>query len=172
MEKYRDWLSFAIHPIQKSLCKWRTTKMGKPTVVIYTDGSCDTKGNGGYGVSLTCGDESIYLSGSAENTSSQKMELTAIIRALEMLKSNCNVVIFSDSQYAINCINIWIDKWRKHGWKKNDGQPVANLELIQRLYELKSKFRVRANWVKGHAGNVGNEIVDGLARMGSGIDSK
>ena len=169
MEKYRDWLSFAINPIQKSLCKWRTTKMGKPTVVIYTDGSCDTKGNGGYGVSLTCGDESIYLSGSAENTSSQKMELTAIIRALEMLKNNCNVVIFSDSQYAVNCINIWIDTWKRNGWKKNDGKPVANLELLQRLCDLKSKFHIRANWVKGHAGNVGNEIVDGLARMGSGI---
>lgn len=173
VEKYKpiqSFLRFAIgfEPLE-FLSKWRTETMGKPTVVIYADGSCDSRGNGGYACSLTCGDESIYISGNEKATTSQRMEITAVIRALETLKTECNVVLFSDSQYVVNCLTKWITMWRRNGWRKQDGSGVANQDLLEKLAEVKSKYRIRANWVRGHNGNQGNEIVDSLAQYSRGL---
>jgi ribonuclease HI len=136
-------------------------------VVIYTDGAC--KGNpgpGGWGVWLRAGSHEKELWGGDRQTTNNRMELTAVIEALASLKRPCAVTLFTDSEYVRNGITRWIHGWKERGWKTADKKPVKNIELWQRLDALNAAHRVDWRWVKGHAGDPGNERADQLANRG------
>ncbi len=136
-------------------------------VVIYTDGAC--KGNpgpGGWGAWLKSGANEKELWGGEALTTNNRMELTAPIEALASLKRRCQVVIYTDSEYVRNGITTWIHGWKKRGWQTADKKPVKNVELWQRLEALAAGHDVTWRWVKGHAGDPGNEHADLLANRG------
>jgi ribonuclease HI len=136
-------------------------------VVIYTDGAC--KGNpgpGGWGAWLASGGHEKELWGGERQTTNNRMELTAVIEALASLKRRCNVTIYTDSEYVRNGITSWIHNWKLRGWKTADKKPVKNEELWRRLDELAQQHVVTWRWVKGHAGDPGNERADALANRG------
>ncbi|WP_431104557.1 ribonuclease HI [Roseateles noduli] len=142
-------------------------KIAKPPVVIYTDGAC--KGNpgpGGWGAWLKSGDHEKELFGGERNTTNNRMELTAVIEALTSLKRSCNIVIYTDSEYVRKGMTEWIAGWQRRGWKTADGKPVKNADLWQRLEALRKLHTVEWRWVKGHAGDPGNERADALANKG------
>jgi ribonuclease HI len=132
---------------------------------VYTDGAC--KGNpgpGGWGAILLVDGKEIELYGGEQSTTNNRMELCAMIEALNHLPEPCDVVLTSDSQYVINSIQKgWLDNWQKNGWKKADKSPVANEELWKELLALLEKHNVEFVWIKGHAGHVYNERCDKLA---------
>ncbi len=134
-------------------------------VTIYTDGACSgNPGKGGWGVVLIYGNIQRELSGFEEVTTNNKMELTACIEALKMLKEPCNVNLFSDSAYVVNAFNDdWISGWIKNNWRNSQKKEVANIELWKELIELTKFHSVVFNKVKGHAGDKYNEICDALA---------
>lgn len=144
----------------------------KDTVHIFTDGSCErvkkagTKGKGGWGVVLLFNERRLELYGGKKETTNQEMELMAILKALQALKSRkYNIVIYSDSQYSINCVSCWHFGWKRNGWQTSDGKPVRNRELIEEIVKLicpKTAFK----WVKGHNGMEHNERADRLAHAG------
>jgi ribonuclease HI len=137
-------------------------------VEIYADGAC--KGNpgiGGWGASLTSGEHTRELHGGEPNTTNNRMELTAVIRALEALKRPCRARVHTDSQYVQLGISKWIHGWKKNGWKTADRKPVKNAELWRALDELARQHEVEWVWVKGHAGDAGNERADALANLGA-----
>lgn len=137
------------------------------TVVVYTDGAC--KGNpgpGGWGALLRAGGREKELFGGEPATTNNRMELTAVIRALEALKAPSDVEIHTDSQYVKNGIETWIHGWKRNGWKTADRKPVKNDDLWRELDRLASRHRVRWHWVKGHAGSIGNQRADALANRG------
>ena len=135
-------------------------------IEIFTDGAClGNPGAGGWGVILRYKDNEKELSGGEENTTNNRMELTAVIKALEALKEKCNITLYTDSRYVMDGIEKWIFQWKKNGWKtSNKKTPVKNVELWQKLDELKSMHEIRFVWVKGHAGHRENERCDELAR--------
>ena len=136
-------------------------------VDIYTDGAC--KGNpgvGGWGVLLEYDGKSRELHGGEVHTTNNRMELTAVIRALEALRRRCRVRLHTDSQYVQLGISRWIHDWKKRGWKTAGRQPVKNADLWRRLDELARGHEVEWIWVKGHAGHDGNERADALANRG------
>ncbi len=136
-------------------------------VDIYTDGAC--KGNpgvGGWGVLLKHGGRMRELYGGEALTTNNRMELTAVIRALEALKRRCKVRVHTDSQYVQQGISQWIHSWKKRGWRTADRKPVKNVDLWQRLDELAQQHDVEWVWVRGHAGHDGNERADALANRG------
>ncbi len=136
-------------------------------MVIYTDGAC--KGNpgpGGWGALLRAGDREMELYGGEPHTTNNRMELTAVIRALESLRRDCAVAIYTDSQYVKNGIETWIHAWKRNGWKTADRKPVKNAELWRELDTLVARHRVSWHWVKGHADNEGNLRADELANRG------
>lgn len=138
-------------------------------VVIYTDGAC--KGNpgpGGWGVLLQAGSHRKELFGGAVETTNNRMELQAVIEALQALKRPCDVTLFLDSEYVRKGITEWIHGWKAKGWKTASKQPVKNAELWQALDHLvnTSGHRIEWRWVKGHAGDPGNEKADELANKG------
>ena len=137
----------------------------KKHVEIYTDGACSgNPGPGGWGVVLRYGAKEKELSGGDASTTNNKMELTAVIKALEALKESCKVSLYTDSKYVSEAFNQgWIYGWMKNGWKKADKKPVANVELWQRLYELWKMHEITLIWVKGHADNPYNNRCDELA---------
>lgn len=133
-------------------------------VEIFTDGAC--KGNpgpGGWGVLLRLGHHERELSGSDPATTNNRMEMTAVIRALGALKEPCRVTLHTDSRYVIDGITKWVFGWQKNGWKNAAKKPVANAELWQELIAAVRPHRVEWVWVKGHDGHVENERVDKLA---------
>lgn len=134
-------------------------------VVIYTDGACSgNPGKGGWGAVLIYGDIEREISGSEEETTNNKMELTACVESLKLLKEPCEVQLYSDSAYVVNAFNAnWIDGWIKNDWKNAQKKPVANREIWEELIALTSKHKVTFNKVKGHAGDKYNEICDALA---------
>ena len=137
------------------------------TVVVFTDGAC--KGNpgpGGWGALLRAGGREKELFGGEPATTNNRMELTAVIRALEALKSPSEVEIHTDSQYVKNGIETWIHGWKRNGWKTADKKPVKNGDLWQALDEARQRHKVEWHWVKGHAGHPENERADELARKG------
>jgi ribonuclease HI len=141
--------------------------MSKDTVAIYTDGAC--KGNpgpGGWGAWLSVGEHEKELWGGEPMTTNNRMELTAVIEALAALKRHSAVVIHTDSQYVRQGITTWIHNWKKRGWKTADNKPVKNIDLWQRLDTLAATHQVHWRWVKGHAGDPGNERADALANRG------
>ncbi len=126
---------------------------------IWTDGSClGNPGPGGWGALLTFGEHERELSGGADDTTNNRMELMAAIGALESLKRPCQVELWSDSKYVIDGITSWIHGWRKRGWKK-----VKNRDLWERLDEARGPHDIEWRWVKGHSGDENNERVDRLA---------
>ena len=145
----------------------------KPQVTIYTDGAC--KGNpgpGGWGAWLSSGGHDKELFGGGRETTNNRMELTAPIEALASLKRSCDVVIYLDSEYVRKGITEWIMNWQRRGWKTADGKPVKNADLWQRLDALRKLHQVEWRWVKGHAGDPGNERADMLANKGVASISK
>ena len=136
-------------------------------VEVFTDGAC--KGNpgpGGWGALLRMGRHEKELSGSDPATTNNRMELTAVIRALEALKRPSDVEVHTDSQYVKNGIESWIHGWKRNGWKTADRKAVKNAELWRELETLANRHRVRWHWVKGHADNAGNLRADALANRG------
>ena len=134
---------------------------------VYTDGAC--KGNpgpGGWGALLIAGAREKELFGGEGATTNNRMELTAVIRALEALTLPSDVELHTDSQYVKNGIESWIHGWKRNGWKTSDRKPVKNAELWRELDAQAARHRVRWHWVKGHADNVGNLRADALANRG------
>ena len=139
-----------------------------PHVVIYTDGSC--KGNpgpGGWGAWLTSGEYSKDLFGGEPQTTNNRMELTAVIEALTALKAPSEVELYTDSQYVRQGITSWIHNWKRRGWLTTDKKPVKNADLWRALDEATQRHTISWHWVKGHAGDVGNERADALANQGA-----
>ncbi len=138
-----------------------------PPVEIYADGAC--KGNpglGGWGALITYDGHEKELCGGEENTTNNRMELTAVIRALEALKRSCHAKVYTDSVYVQKGMSEWIAGWKARGWRTADKKPVKNDDLWQMLDTLAQQHTVEWVWVKGHAGNVGNERADRLANKG------
>jgi ribonuclease HI len=138
-----------------------------PSVTMYTDGAC--KGNpgpGGWGVLLRWGDHERELFGGEALTTNNRMELQAVIEGLKALKRPATVDIFTDSQYVRLGITEWIVQWKRRGWKTADRKPVKNAELWAELDALTVRQPVRWHWVRGHAGDPGNERADQLANRG------
>lgn len=138
-------------------------------VVIYTDGAC--KGNpgpGGWGAMLTSGDTVKELFGGEMGTTNNRMEMTAVIEALAALKRPCRVTLYLDSEYVRKGITEWISGWKARGWRTAAKQPVKNIDLWQKLDNLisSSGHTIEWRWVKGHAGDPGNERADALANKG------
>ncbi len=139
-------------------------------VTIYTDGGCSgNPGPGGWGVVVIFNGEAKQLSGGEKNTTNNRMELTAAINALSIVKntkefSGLPVKINIDSQYVKNGITVWIKNWKLKGWKTADKKPVKNQDLWIQLDELNSALDVNWNWIKGHAGIEYNEICDQLCQ--------
>jgi len=143
-----------------------------PNLIAYTDGACSgNPGPGGWGVLMRAveGDEVLKqreLSGGAELTTNNQMELMAAISALEVLERASELTIVTDSTYVKNGVTRWIHGWKKNGWKTAAKKPVKNVELWQRLDEAQARHTVNWEWVKGHAGHPENERADELARAG------
>jgi len=140
---------------------------GEQVIEVYADGAC--KGNpgaGGWGALLQWGAHRKEIYGGEAQTTNNRMELTAVIRALESLKRTSRVRIHTDSQYVQKGITAWIHNWKRRGWRTADKQPVKNVDLWRRLDELAAQHDVQWVWVKGHVGHVGNERADTLANMG------
>ena len=136
-------------------------------ITIYTDGAC--KGNpgpGGWGALLVAGDRVKELYGGELMTTNNRMELTAVIRALEALTRDFDVELYTDSQYVKQGIESWIHGWKRNGWKTADRKPVKNAELWHELDRQAARHRVRWHWVKGHSQDAGNERADALANRG------
>ena len=134
---------------------------------IYADGGCrGNPGPGGWGVLMQSGESSKELWGGEPDTTNNRMELTAVIRALEALKRPTAAHIHTDSQYVQKGISLWIHNWKRNGWRTADKKPVKNAELWQRLDELAKTHDLKWLWVKGHAGHPGNERADALANRG------
>lgn len=139
----------------------------EPLVEIYTDGAC--KGNpgpGGWGALLRYQGRERELWGGAAETTNNRMELTAVLEALTVLKRACRVKVITDSQYVMQGITQWLPNWKKRGWKTANGQPVKNVDLWQRLDEAVQAHQVDWAWVRGHSGHPDNERADQLANRG------
>lgn len=137
-------------------------------VEIYTDGAC--KGNpgaGGWGAVLRYRDRRRELCGGEPDTTNNRMELTAVIRALEALERPSRVRLYTDSQYVQKGISLWIRDWKRRGWKTAERKPVKNAELWRRLDELAVVHEIEWIWVRGHAGDPENERADALANLGA-----
>lgn len=133
-------------------------------VTIHTDGGClGNPGPGGWAAVLRCGEAVKEISGSAELTTNNRMELQAAIESLRILKRPCEIELFTDSQYVRQGITEWIAKWKKRGWQTVGKQPVKNEDLWRALDEAVQPHRLQWRWLKGHAGHRDNERCDRLA---------
>jgi len=136
-------------------------------VRIYTDGAC--KGNpgpGGWGALLVYGERTLELSGGERETTNNRMELTAAIKALEALKRPCNAIITTDSTYVMKGITEWVPGWIRKHWRTASNAPVKNVDLWQALLKAQAPHQVEWRWVKGHNGHPENERADQLANHG------
>ncbi|MDH3318705.1 MAG: ribonuclease HI [Betaproteobacteria bacterium] len=141
--------------------------MTDATVEVYADGAC--KGNpgpGGWGVLLRVAGRERELHGGEPATTNNRMELTAVIRALESLDGRARVRLYTDSQYVQKGITEWIHDWKRRGWRTADRKPVKNVDLWMRLDELAGGHEVEWHWVRGHSGHPENERADALANKG------
>jgi len=141
--------------------------MSGKVVEIWTDGAC--KGNpgpGGWGALLRQGRHEKELHGGVAGTTNNRMELTAVIEALKALKRPCEVVVHTDSQYVQKGMREWLPNWKRRGWRTADKKPVRNADLWQELDALVALHEVEWRWVRGHAGDPGNERADALANQG------
>lgn len=142
--------------------------MSEGCVTIHTDGACSgNPGPGGWGAILQWNGHRKEIKGADPHTTNNRMELTAAIMALEALKRPCTVDLHTDSQYLRQGITSWIMAWKRNGWRTADRKPVKNAELWARLDALREMHEVHWRWVKGHAGDPGNERADALANRGA-----
>ena len=134
-------------------------------VEIYTDGACSgNPGPGGWGAILRYNGREKEISGGEGQTTNNRMELSAVIAALECLKEPCTVELYSDSRYVIDALSKgWAESWRKKGWIKSDKKPALNADLWERLLALTQRHEMRCHWVRGHADNEYNNRCDALA---------
>jgi len=140
-------------------------------IKIYTDGSClNNPGNGGWAAIININGEVKKISGGVKDTTNNKMELMAPIKALQELKGNEQIEIYTDSQYVRLGITDWVHKWIKNNWQTSKKEPVKNKELWIQLHELNNSSDVKWIWVKAHAGNALNEEVDLLAKQAAESD--
>jgi ribonuclease HI len=136
-------------------------------VQVFTDGACSgNPGPGGWGVVLRFGDKERELCGGADNTTNNRMELTAAIEGLRALNEPCEVVLTTDSTYVKDGITRWLANWKKNGWKTAAKKAVKNQDLWQELDQQTSRHAVQWQWVKGHSGHPENERADALANQG------
>lgn len=136
----------------------------KQTVHIWTDGAClGNPGPGGWGALLRWNGHERVLSGNEPDSTNNRMELMAAIRALEALRRSCDVVLTTDSQYVRKGMTEWLANWKKNGWRTAARKPVRNAELWKRLDEAQQRHQVRWEWVRGHSGHPENERADELA---------
>ena len=138
----------------------------RPTVHLYTDGACSgNPGPGGWAVIILVNNEiKETFFGSEKNTTNNQMELLAPIKAIQKFKKKSEISIFTDSTYVRDGITTWIKKWEKNGWKTASKKPVKNIELWKKLKNLSSKHSIKWIWVKGHAQNKYNNLVDEIAQ--------
>jgi ribonuclease HI len=143
---------------------------GAEVVRIYTDGACKgNPGRGGWGAVIQTAQGGRELSGGERQTTNNRMELTAVIRALEALEGPSTVEVHTDSQYVQKGISEWLPAWKRRGWRTADKQPVKNVDLWQQLERVAAAHRVSWHWVKGHAGHPENERADALANRGADL---
>jgi ribonuclease HI len=141
--------------------------MSAEAVEVYADGACrGNPGPGGWGVLLREGGRERELHGGEAATTNNRMELTAVIRALEALAPGARVRVYTDSQYVQKGISQWIHDWKRRGWRTADKKPVKNVDLWMRLDEAARAHEVEWHWVRGHAGHPENERADALANKG------
>lgn len=134
-------------------------------VIIYTDGACSgNPGPGGWGALLQFGEHKKELSGGEAETTNNRMELSAAIKALESLNRPCQIEFFTDSEYLRKGITEWISNWKRRGWKTAAKKPVKNQDLWRKLDTAIQAHQINWHWVRGHAGQRENERVDKLAR--------
>lgn len=133
--------------------------------MIYTDGACrGNPGPGGYGVVMIYGDKKKELSGGEANTTNNRMELTAVIEGLQVLKKPCEVTLFSDSKYVVGMVEGgYLQRWKQNNWMRNKHDPVKNVDLWEKILQLLKIHSVKMIWVKGHASNLWNNRCDELA---------
>jgi ribonuclease HI len=137
------------------------------TITIYTDGACSgNPGPGGWGALLLWREEERELSGGEDETTNNRMELLAAIRALQALKRPSRVVLHTDSVYLKEGVTAWLPRWKTNGWKTAAKKPVKNADLWRELDEALTRHTIDWRWIKGHAGDPGNERADALARQG------
>jgi len=136
-------------------------------VIIYTDGACrGNPGVGGWGAVLSYKGNTKELYGGERETTNNRMELMAVINALEALTKPCHVQINSDSKYVLQGITEWMESWKQRGWLTASKKPVKNEDLWRRLDAARNRHRIEWLWVKGHSGDAGNDRADRLANMG------
>ena len=141
------------------------------TVYIFTDGACrGNPGEGGWGAILQSDNHEKEISGYSKETTNNIMELTAVIRSLQVLKKSCNIILTTDSKYVQNGITTWIHNWKKNGWKTANKKNVKNKDLWIVLDEECKKHKIKWEWIKGHSGHALNERADLLANLA--IDNK
>jgi ribonuclease HI len=141
-------------------------KNEKPFIEIFTDGACSSNpGIGGYGAILKSGTREKEISGCNPMTTNNRMELTAVIKALEALKKPCKVRVVTDSNYVVQGITAWIFRWLKNNWKNSQKQNVVNQDLWERLLAISNLHEIKWVWIKGHIGHAENERCDKLARL-------
>ena len=135
------------------------------TVTIHTDGACiGNPGAGGYGVVMRQGGRKNELSGGYRRTTNNRMELMAVIEGLRALKRRCRVTLYSDSKYVVDAVNQgWVNRWKANGWRRNKKEVALNPDLWEILLEQNDRHEVEFRWVRGHAGDPGNERADALA---------
>ncbi|BAU47888.1 ribonuclease H [Sulfurifustis variabilis] len=135
-------------------------------VEIYTDGACrGNPGPGGWGALLRAGDHEKELYGAEPQTTNNRMELMAAIRALEALKRPVEVSLTTDSEYLRKGITEWLPQWKRRGWRTADKKPVKNQDLWERLERALGQHRIHWHWIKGHSGHPENERADRLANL-------
>lgn len=135
-------------------------------VIIYTDGGCEgNPGPGGWAAVLLYGEHRLEISGGEPATTNNRMELTAAIQALQKLTAPCQITLHTDSQYLRDGVTKWVHGWKRNGWRTAARQPVKNVDLWQALDKATQTHQINWQWVKGHAGNPGNERCDVLANI-------
>lgn len=133
-------------------------------ITVYTDGACSgNPGPGGWAALIIYGNEKISIYGGEENTTNNRMELLATIKAIEEVKGDESLEIYTDSKYVRDGITLWIHKWKQNGWRTSDKKPVKNIDLWQHLDKIIVKKSIQWQWVKGHSGDKYNDLVDKLA---------
>lgn len=138
--------------------------MSIPHVTVYTDGAYSkNQGAGGWASFMTYGHHDLMLCDYVQDTTNNRMEIQAVLSSLAQLNCKCRVDIYSDSQYVVNGINLWLNNWVKRGWKSSTGNPVLNQDLWEMMFHYKKQHIIKAYWVRGHNGDPGNELCDGLA---------